>query len=60
MEACWIGTRKHSIRVEGKLSDKEKHEVESVLADSAFMDDAAEGLAEMKDKQPRVTFCKNP
>jgi anti-sigma factor RsiW len=37
--------------LEGKLSDKEKHEVESVLADSAFMDDAAEGLAEMKDKQ---------
>jgi anti-sigma factor RsiW len=37
--------------LEGKLSDKEKHEVESVLADSAFMDDAAEGLSEMKDKQ---------
>lgn len=37
--------------LEGKLSDKEKHEVESVLADSAFMDDAAEGLNEMKDKQ---------
>ena len=37
--------------LEGKLSDKEKHEVESVLADSAFMDDAADGLNEMKDKQ---------
>jgi len=37
--------------LEGKLSEKEKHEVESVLADSAFMDDAAEGLGEMKDKQ---------
>lgn len=37
--------------LEGKLSDQEKHEVESILADSAFMDDAAEGLGAMKDKQ---------
>jgi anti-sigma factor RsiW len=37
--------------LEGKLNDQEKHEVESMLADSAFMDDALEGLGQMKDKQ---------
>lgn len=37
--------------LEGKLSDKDKHEVESLLADSAFMDDAMDGLGQMKDKQ---------
>jgi anti-sigma factor RsiW len=37
--------------LEGKLSDAEKHEVEVQLADSDFMDDAMEGLGQMKDKQ---------
>lgn len=37
--------------LEGKLGEKEKHDVESMLADSAFMDDALEGLGQMKDKQ---------
>lgn len=37
--------------LEGKLSDQEKHEVEAMLADSAFMDDALEGLGQVKDKQ---------
>jgi anti-sigma factor RsiW len=37
--------------LEGKLDDREKHEVESMLADSAFMDDALEGLGQVKDKQ---------
>jgi hypothetical protein len=37
--------------LEGKLGEAEKHEVESMLADSAFMDDAMEGLGQMKDKQ---------
>jgi anti-sigma factor RsiW len=37
--------------LEGKLGETEKHAVESMLADSAFMDDALEGLGQMKDKQ---------
>lgn len=37
--------------LEGKLNDQEKHEVESLLNDSAFVDDALEGLSQMKDKQ---------
>jgi anti-sigma factor RsiW len=37
--------------LEGRLDDKEKHAVEAMLADSPFMDDALEGLANVKDKQ---------
>lgn len=37
--------------LEGKLSDADKHAVEAMLADSAFMDDAMEGLDQVKDKQ---------
>lgn len=35
----------------GKLSDKEKHEVEQSMADSDFMNDAVEGLQEFSDKK---------
>lgn len=37
--------------LEGKLDDAEKHAVEAMLTDSAFMDDALEGLSQVKDKQ---------
>jgi anti-sigma factor RsiW len=37
--------------LEGRLDDKEKHAVEAMLADSPFLDDALEGLGNMKDKQ---------
>ena len=42
--------------LEGRLSDAEKHEVESILNDSAFLDDALEGLGQMKDKQKIATI----
>lgn len=37
--------------LEGKLDDREKHAVESMLADSPFLDDALEGLGNVRDKQ---------
>ncbi len=37
--------------LEGRLSEADKHDVESLLNDSAFVDDAMEGLGQMKDKQ---------
>jgi hypothetical protein len=37
--------------LEGKLSEEEKHEVEKMMADSDFMNDAMEGLEQVKDKQ---------
>jgi anti-sigma factor RsiW len=37
--------------LEGRLDDKEKHAVEAMLADSPFLDDALEGLGNVKDKQ---------
>jgi len=33
-----------------KLSDGEKHEIEKLMADSQFMNDAMEGLENIKDK----------
>lgn len=42
--------------LQGKLSDAEKHEVESFLNDSPFLNDALEGLGEMKDKQKIATI----
>jgi anti-sigma factor RsiW len=35
----------------GKLSAEESHEVEKMMADSAFMNDALEGLAGMNNKK---------
>lgn len=35
----------------GKLSEEEKHQVEMQLADSDFMNDAVEGLDDVKDKK---------
>ena len=35
----------------GKLSDEEKHAVEKGMADSAFMNDAVEGLATIGNKK---------
>ena len=37
--------------LQGKLSEKEKHEVEKQLLQSNFDDEAMEGLQEIKDKQ---------
>jgi len=34
----------------GKLSDSEKHEVEKLMSDSHFMNDAVEGLQNVEDK----------
>jgi len=35
----------------GKLSDAEKHEIEKMMADSAFMNDAVEGLQHITDQK---------
>jgi len=35
----------------GKLSGEQKHEVERMMADNQFMDDAMEGLEQVKDKK---------
>ena len=37
--------------LQGKLSEKEKHEIEKNLLQDDFNDDAIEGLHEIKDKQ---------
>lgn len=37
--------------LQGKLSDEKKHEIEKLLVDNEFADDAMEGLQEIKDKQ---------
>jgi hypothetical protein len=37
--------------LEGRLSPAECHEVEKLMADSGFINDAVEGLSEMKDKK---------
>jgi anti-sigma factor RsiW len=51
IQSSAIDQKKLMDYLEGKLSDKEKHEVESLLNDSPFLDDAVEGLSQMKDKQ---------
>ena len=42
----------------GKLSENEKHEVEMQLADSDFMNDAMEGLENVKDKRNINVFVE--
>jgi hypothetical protein len=37
--------------LEGKLAPEKVHEVEKMMANSGFLDDAVEGLSQMKDKQ---------
>ena len=37
--------------LEGKLSPEQAHEVEAMMAESGFLDDAVDGLSSMKDKQ---------
>ena len=37
--------------LEGRLSPDDAHEVEKLMVDSGFLDDAVEGLSQMKDKQ---------
>ncbi len=37
--------------LQGKLSEEKKHEVEKLLLQNEFSEDAADGLAEFKDKQ---------
>ena len=42
----------------GKLSGDEKHQVEMQLADSEFMNDALEGLENVKDKKDINVFVE--
>src|SRR5450432_4308374 len=35
----------------GKLSEQERHELEKMVGDNAFMNDAIEGLEHMRDKK---------
>lgn len=42
--------------LEGKLPPEQAHEVEKMMADSGFLDDAVEGLSHMKDKQRIATI----
>lgn len=37
--------------LQGKLSDEKKHEVEKLMLQDEFEDDAVDGLQEIKDKQ---------
>ena len=37
--------------LQGKLNAEQAHEVEKLMADSGFLNDAVEGLSELKDKQ---------
>ncbi len=37
--------------LQNKLSEEKKHEVEKILLENEFADDAVEGLQEIKDKQ---------
>ena len=37
--------------LQGKLSDEKRHEVEMLLMENEFASEAADGLAEIKDKQ---------
>jgi hypothetical protein len=37
--------------LQGKLSEEKKHEIEKLLLENEFADDALEGLQEIKDKQ---------
>jgi anti-sigma factor RsiW len=47
--------------LEGRLSAEEKHEVERMLADSRFADEAMEGLSQLGDPKriPRITADLN-
>ena len=42
----------------GKLSEEEKHKVELQLADNDFMNDALEGLEDVKDKKDINVFVE--
>lgn len=42
--------------LEGKLDPQKAHEVEQMMAESGFLNDAVEGLSQMKDKQRIATI----
>lgn len=42
--------------LQGKLSPEESHDVEKLMVDSGFINDAVEGLSEIKDKQKIATI----
>src|SRR6266566_7047799 len=42
----------------GKLSEQEKHEVEKLVADSEFMNDAMEGLEKIQDKNKLQAYVE--
>ncbi len=44
--------------LQGKLSPEESHDVEKLMIDSGFINDAVEGLSEMKDKQKIATILQ--
>lgn len=42
--------------LEGKLNKEQAHEVEQMMTESGFLNDAVEGLSEMRDKQRIATI----
>lgn len=44
--------------LQGKLDPGQAHEVERKMADSGFLNDAVEGLSDMKDKQRIATILQ--
>jgi hypothetical protein len=57
-KAGQISEQKLMDYLEGRLSPEESHEVEKLMADSGFVDDAIEGLSQMKDKQKIATILQ--
>lgn len=46
-----VGEQQLMDYLDGRLSPEQAHEVERLMAESGFLDDAVEGLSGMKDKQ---------
>jgi len=44
--------------LDGKLSDQESHELEALMADSAFVNDAVEGLQQFGEKDKLQDFVQ--
>ena len=44
--------------ISGKLSGKERHEIEKLMVDSEFLNDAVEGLGNIQDKQKLLEYIE--
>jgi hypothetical protein len=44
--------------ISGKLSEKERHEIEKQMADNQMMNDAVEGLQQFKDQKKLDTYVE--